>query len=76
MFRHGADWVAAEGQATLVGPRDPMEGFGSARLAKLIRAVFVAAGGTHQDWEEFDRVMEAEGRTAVLVNPERTSSNR
>jgi PPOX class probable F420-dependent enzyme len=76
VFRHGPDWVAVEGPAQLVGPRDPIDGFGSARLAKLIRAIFTAAGGTHQDWDEFDRVMEAEGRTAVLVSPETISANR
>ena len=37
----------------------------------LLRRVFVAAGGTHQDWDEFDRVMQAEERTAVLIAPER-----
>jgi hypothetical protein len=41
----------------------------------LLRGVFVAAGGTHQDWDEFDRVMEADRRTAVLVAPERISAN-
>jgi len=75
VFRHGADWVAVEGPVLLVGPRDRLEGFGSAQLPIFLRRVFVAAGGTHQDWDEFDRVMEAEGRTAVLVTPERITSN-
>jgi len=76
VFRSGPDWVAVEGPARLVGPDAPLEGFGAPRLALLIRGIFTAAGGTHQDWEEFDRVMEAERRTAVLVTPERISSNR
>ena len=75
VFRHGADWVAVEGPARLVGPQDRPENFGAAQLARLLRNVFVAAGGTHQDWDEFDRVMEAEGRTAVFVTPERISGN-
>ena len=32
---------------------------------------FSAAGGTHDDWDEFDRVMKDERRAAVLVAPER-----
>jgi len=75
VFRHGADWVAVEGPVVLVGPGDRLAGFGTSQLPMLLRRVFIAAGGTHQDWDEFDRVMEAEGRTAVLVAPERISSN-
>jgi len=75
VFRHGWDWVAVEGPVQLVGPEDRLEGIGIAQLPVLLRHIFVAAGGTHQDWEEFDRVMEAEGRTAALVTPERISSN-
>jgi hypothetical protein len=59
-----------------VGPEDPLEGVGAAQRARLIRSVFVAAGGTHQDWDEFDKVMAAEARTAVLVTPERFIGNR
>jgi len=36
--------------------------------------VFTACGGTHDDWNEYDRVM-AEQRTAVLVTPTRIYSN-
>ncbi|MGA2529589.1 MAG: pyridoxamine 5'-phosphate oxidase family protein [Acidimicrobiales bacterium] len=75
VFRHGADWVAVEGPVRLVGPQDPLEDFSAAQLARLIRDIFVAAGGTHQDWNEFDRVMAAEARTAVLVAPEAISGN-
>lgn len=45
-------------------------------LAQLLRDVFMAAGGTHEDWNEYDRVMAAERRTAVLVHPARITSNR
>jgi hypothetical protein len=38
--------------------------------------VFTAAGGTHDDWDEYDRVMAEEGRVAVLVDPARITSNR
>ncbi len=75
VFRHGADWVAVEGPVRLVGPEDRFEDFGAAPLARLLRRVYAAAGGTHQDWDEFDRVMQAEGRTAVFVTPQRISGN-
>jgi PPOX class probable F420-dependent enzyme len=75
VFRHGADWVAVEGPVRVVGPEDQLEDFSAAQLARLLRRVFVAAGGSHQDWDEFDRVMEAEARTAVFVTPGRISGN-
>ena len=34
---------------------------------------YVAAGGDHDDWDEYDRVMAAERRTAVLVVPRRVT---
>ncbi len=75
VFRHGPDWVAVEGPVQLVGRQDQLEGFSRVQLPMLLRRVFVAAGGSHQDWDEFDRVMEAEGRTVVLVSPDRIISN-
>ena len=40
-------------------------------LRLLLRQAFKAAGGTHEDWDEFDRVMREEQRAVVLVSPER-----
>jgi hypothetical protein len=37
--------------------------------------VFRAAGGSHDDWDEFDRVMAAERRVAVLIEPARVVTN-
>jgi hypothetical protein len=37
--------------------------------------VFTAAGGTHDDFDTYDRVMAAERRTAVLIRPARISGN-
>jgi p-hydroxybenzoate 3-monooxygenase len=42
-------------------------------IAQAPRAVFTGAGGTHDDWDEYDRVMAAERRTAILVTPDRAS---
>ena len=44
-------------------------------MPETIRSVFRAAGGSHGDWEEFDRVMAAERRCAVFVRAEAISSN-
>jgi len=63
-FRSGWEWAAVEGPAVIAGD-DP----------KLLRDVFTAAGGTHDDWDEYDRVMAAERRTAVLIEPMRITSN-
>jgi PPOX class probable F420-dependent enzyme len=74
-FRAGWEWVAVEGPVTLYGPDDLPAGFGVDRVPQLLRDVFTAAGGTHDDWDEFDRVMASERRVAVLVQPARISSN-
>jgi PPOX class probable F420-dependent enzyme len=75
VFRAGWEWVAVEGTVTIVGPRDSRDGFDASDLPALLRTVFSAAGGTHDDWDEYDRVMAAEGRTAVFVTPTRITSN-
>ena len=75
VVRAGWEWAAAEGPAELAGPSDPLPGLDAAALPALLRAVFTAAGGTHDDWATYDRVMAAEGRTAVLIEPSRVYSN-
>ena len=37
--------------------------------------MFSGAGGTHDDWDTFDRVMREERRTAVLLAPTRVYGN-
>ena len=61
--------------AQLIGPDDPHDGVDSERLRLLLREIFTAAGGTHDDWDAYDRVMREERRTAVLVTPTRVYSN-
>jgi PPOX class probable F420-dependent enzyme len=74
-FRTGWQWAAVEGRAELAGPDDPQPWLDAEGLRLLRRAVFVAAGGDHQDWAEYDRVMAEQRRTVVLVEPNRVYSN-
>ena len=75
-FRHGWQWATVEGLAELAGPDDPQPWLAHAdQLRLLLRDVFTAAGGRHDDWEEYDRVMAEQRRTAVLIEPVRTYSN-
>ena len=74
-FRSGWQWASIEGHAVLVGPDDPQPWLSRADLPSLLRAIFVAAGGRHDDWHEFDAVMARERRLAVLVDPIRVYGN-
>jgi len=74
-IRVGWEWVTVDGDAGLIGPDDPAEGFDAEAVRLLLRAVFRAAGGTHEDWATYDRVMAEEHRAAVLVQPVRVYSN-
>jgi PPOX class probable F420-dependent enzyme len=75
VFRAGWQWIAVEGRTTLVGPDDRLDGFDDGRIPQLLRYVFTAAGGTHDDWATYDRVMAEERRTAVLIELERVYSS-
>lgn len=65
-FRRSWRWVGVEGPCDIFGPGDS-----TVELPALLRDIFRAAGGTHDDWSEFDRVMAAEERAGVLVYPDR-----
>jgi PPOX class probable F420-dependent enzyme len=75
VVRAGWQWAAVEGPVELAGPDDPMEGVDAEQLRVLLRDVFVSAGGSHDDWDEYDRVMASERRVAVLVEPQRVYGN-
>ncbi len=75
VFRSGWEWVAVEGPVRIAGPDDPLDGVGADEIPGLLRAVFRGAGGSHDDWDEYDRVMAAQRRAAVLVDPVRITSN-
>ena len=74
-IRAGWQWVTVEGTAELVGPADPYPDVSDEQLRLLLRAIFSAAGGTHEDWASYDRTMRDESRTAVLVSVDRAYSN-
>jgi PPOX class probable F420-dependent enzyme len=71
----GGEWVAVEGDADLLGPDDGTGALDDERRRLLLREVFVAAGGTHDDWATYDRVMAQERRTMVLISPRRVYTN-
>jgi PPOX class probable F420-dependent enzyme len=73
--RAGWEWVSVDGTIELIGPDDPYPGIDGERLRVLLREIFTAAGGTHDDWPTYDRVMAEQRRTCVLITPRRVYSN-
>lgn len=67
LWRAGWRWAAVDGTSELLGPGDTDE----EELRLLLRAIFSAAGGAHDDSDTYDRVMREQGRVAVLVGPAR-----
>ena len=74
-MRAGWEWVTAAGTAEVIGPDDPYAGIDAERLRVLLREVFTAAGGTHDDWPTYDATMANERRAAVLLTPTSVYSN-
>jgi hypothetical protein len=75
VFRAGWEWVSVEGPVDILGPDHPQDGFAPEDVPQLLRDIFRAAGGTHDNWEEYDRVMADERRTAVFITPARIVTN-
>ncbi|GAA3225252.1 PPOX class F420-dependent oxidoreductase [Pseudonocardia petroleophila] len=71
LWRAGWRWAAVDGDSELIGPGD----VDAEQLRLLLRAVFAACGGTHDDWDAYDRAMLDEGRVAVLVSPRKVYGN-
>ena len=75
-FRDGWQWATVEGTVELVGPDDPQPWLTDAdALRLLLREVFTAAGGTHDNWAEYDATMAEQRRAVVLIAPTRVYSN-
>jgi hypothetical protein len=74
VIRAGWQRASVEGRASLIGPDDPAPGLDAEQLRLLLRSIFTAAGGTHENWDEFDRTMKNERRTAVFVAAEKVVS--
>lgn len=75
-FRRGWQWATVEGRADVAGPDDQQPWVDRPdALAQLLRDVFTAAGGTHDDWDAYDRTMREQRRAAVLITPARIYSN-
>ena len=75
VVRAGWRWATVEGTVDVIGPDDAHTGVDDEQLRLLLRDVFRAAGGTHDDWDTYDRVMADERRAAVLVTPTRVYTN-
>jgi PPOX class probable F420-dependent enzyme len=75
VVRAGWEWAAAEGPVELAGPEDERPWLSPEGLRLLLREVFEAAGGTHDDWAAYDAVMAQEGRAVVMLTPQRLYSN-
>jgi hypothetical protein len=75
VIRSGWQWTAVEGRVELAGPDDLMDGVDAERLRLLLREIFTAAGGTHEDFSTYDKVMRDERRTAVFVQPDLVYAN-
>ena len=74
-WRAGWAWATVEGSVEMCGPDDPLPGIDDEGRRLLLREIFAAAGGVHEDWAEYDRVVAAERRVAVLVTPARVYQN-
>jgi PPOX class probable F420-dependent enzyme len=72
---NGGPWAAVEGPAEIIGPDDPKPGVDADALRLLLREAFKGAGGSHDDWDEYDRVMAADRRAVVFITPTRVYSN-
>lgn len=69
--QRGWRWVAVTGPCDVIGPDDLAAGIDDERLRLLLREVFQAAGGDHDDYDEYDRVMADDRRACMFVTPQR-----
>lgn len=74
-IRRGWNWVSVTGAAELIGPDDSVHELDPDRIRILLRDIFTAAGGDHDDWDTYDQTMRDQARTAVLIKPARIRGN-
>ena len=74
-IRRGWNWVSVTGAAELIGPDDNGHALDADRIRILLRDIFTAAGGDHDDWDTYDQTMRDQARTAVLITPTRIRGN-
>ena len=74
-IRRGWNWLSVTGPADLIGPSDPADSVDAEALRLLLREIYQAAGGQHEDLDEYDRSMVEDARTAVLVSTDRIIGN-
>lgn len=74
-IRRGWDWVGVDGTVELAGPNDAHPAIDPSEIPELLQEIFKAAGGTHDDYEEYDRAMAEDERTAVLITPTKIYGN-
>ena len=79
LARRGWRWRAVTGPADIIGPDDPTHSsgrtFDDEELRVLMREVYQAAGGDHDDYDEYDRIMREERRAAIFIKPVRINGN-
>ena len=74
-IRRGWKWVSVTGNAALFGPENISNSLSAESLRLLLRDVFVAAGGKHDNFEEYDQVMASEKRVVLCIEIERILGN-
>jgi PPOX class probable F420-dependent enzyme len=75
VVKAGWEWISVSGPVTLAGPDDPHPELDADGLRLLLRRIFHAAGGQHDDLRTYDEVMVTERRCAVLLTPQRFVTN-
>ncbi|MGY9075205.1 MAG: pyridoxamine 5'-phosphate oxidase [Acidimicrobiales bacterium] len=74
-IRRGWKWRSVTGPADIIGPDDAADGYDAEGIRVLMRDVYQAAGGSHDDYEEYDRSMLEDRRAAVFIAPDRLLGN-
>ena len=73
--RRGWAWSSVTGPADLIRPEKRPKSIDTEQMRLLLQEVFHAAGGVHDDLEEYDRAMAQEERVVVCITPKRILGN-